>query len=229
MYPEDLISRFKAPCFQDSYFLSFEGIEGSGKSTQMKQVELHLKNKGHNVILLREPGGTTFGEKLREAILQSKRKLHPIAEAHLFASARAQILYEIILEKLKTPKTIVICDRYIDSSLAYQGHAGKLGVKTVLEIHKDFPLTTVPNLTFYIRISLETSMERQRIRNNQKDYFESQGKQFHQSLIDGYEEASRIFPDRITVIDGEKTPENVTKMIIEKTNLLLEGKLKCPT
>lgn len=103
----------------NSLLLSFEGIEGSGKSTQIKKLSEYLSSQGKKVYCFREPGGTTFGEKLRSAILNSETSIDPIAEAHLFASARAQLLAQEILPKLKQDNTVIILDRYIDSSIAY--------------------------------------------------------------------------------------------------------------
>ena len=197
--------------------LSFEGIEGAGKSTHINKLKEDLENEGYTVFITREPGGTKFGEKLREAILCSDVPLGPIAEAHLFASSRAQLLKELTLEKLKIPKTIVIYDRFLDSSLAYQGVARGLGIETILEIHSHYPLTTVPNLTLYIEISLETSKHRQKLRGNEKDYFESEKDPFYRSLIEGYTIASQIFKDRFAVIDGEKSIDGVYEQIKMQT------------
>jgi len=219
---EDLLKLFCPPSFLNSFFFSFEGIEGSGKSTQIHKFKAYLESKGFRTVLLREPGGTEFGEKLRQAILKSKTPLSPIAEAHLFAASRAQLLEEIILKELQKANTAVICDRYIDSSLAYQGEARSLGLLKILEIHSHYPLTTVPHLTFYLKISLETSMHRQLIRNNPKDYFESEQGIFHQKLIDGYQKAHQLFSNRIKVIDGEKDQESVTKNIVNEVKDLFE-------
>ncbi len=221
---QKLISKFQAPDFKDSYMISFEGIEGAGKSTHINRLKEDLEKEGFTVYITREPGGTAFGEKLREAILQSEVPLDPIAEAHLFASSRAQLLKEFTLEKLKTPKTIVIYDRYLDSSLAYQGIARGLGISTILEVHSHYPLTTVPNLTLYIEISLETSKYRQGVRGNEKDYFESEKDAFYNKLIDGYMFASGIFKDRFAVIDGEHDKEEVYRQIKEAAFKRLLGK-----
>ena len=207
------MSRFSPPENAKSLFLSFEGIEGAGKSTQINTAANFLKSLGYDVLLLREPGGTVFGEQLRRAILSSQKNLHPLSEAFLFASSRAQLLYEVILPKLKNNGTAVICDRYIDSSIAYQGYAGKLGTRTVLEIHGNHPLTIVPHKTFYIKISPQTSIARQKIRNQKKDYFESKGLAFYESLVKGYEEAATLFPDRIISIDGEQDQTSVSAQL----------------
>lgn len=204
-----LINQFRAPAFPGSFFLSFEGIEGAGKSTQIVKIKELLEEQNFNVIVLREPGGTSFGEKLRQAILNCEQDLHPSAEAHLFCSARAQLLTEVVLKELAKPNTIIICDRFIDSTIAYQGIARDLGVENILKMHSLFPLNLVPHLSFYIRIDLETSLERQKLRNLPKDYFESRNNDFHSKLIEGYDLASELFPDRIKTIDGSRSQEEV--------------------
>ena len=213
---EQLLSNFHPPNFPDSYFISFEGIEGAGKSTHIKKLKVELEVQGMRTIVLREPGGTVFGENLRTAILQSNCPLHPLTEAHLFASSRAQLLYEITLKELAIPKTVIIYDRYLDSSLAYQGHARGLGVQTILELHNHYPLTLIPHLTLYIKISLQTSYQRQQIRNKNKDYFESQNSNFYQKLIDGYELSSQLFPQRIVSINGEQEESMVYQEVKQK-------------
>jgi dTMP kinase len=206
-------SLFRSPETPGSVFLSLEGIEGSGKSTQIKEIESFVKNLGLRVLTLREPGGTVFGEKLREAILHSEAPLHPLAECHLFVASRAQLLKEKILPFLLQPGSVVILDRYLDSTLAYQGKARRLGYETVLTLHQHDPLNLLPHRTYFLDISLETSMARQKARGNDKDYFEAQEIEFYQNLIDGYREIADIFPERILKINAEKTPESVTELI----------------
>lgn len=206
---QELLQSFRAPAYPGSLFLSFEGIEGAGKSSQLKRTTEYLEEKGYRVLVLREPGGTTFGERLRKAVLDSSKELHPLAEAHLFASARAQLLHEVVMKELEKAGTAIICDRYIDSSLAYQGNGRNLGFNTILQLHSTFPLNLVPHLTFYFRIDLETSYARQKVRNAPKDYFESQGGEFYQKLIDGYDRAAEIFPNRIQTIDGSRDMDAV--------------------
>jgi dTMP kinase len=215
-----LAKNFRAPPFPGSYFLSFEGIEGSGKSTQILKLKNYLEEQKFRVIVLREPGGTVFGERLRKAILDSKNDVHPMAEALLFTSARVQLLHEVVLSELNTPGTIVILDRYFDSTLAYQGEARGLGPMTVMELHNCYPLNLLPHKTFYLKIDLETSLERQKMRNQEKDYFESKDNEFHKKLIDGYECAAKIFPERIVTIEGKRDTEDVFEDI-KKTFLQL--------
>lgn len=224
----ELAKHFRSPAFPGSYFLSFEGIEGAGKSTQIVKVRDYLESKGFRVLVLREPGGTTFGEKLRQAILNSTNPIHPIAELHLFASSRAQLLTEVTLKELETPNTVIIYDRYLDSTLAYQGKARNLGFETVLRTHLSFPLTLVPHMTFYLRIPADLSMTRQKMRNAPKDYFEKQGQNFYQNLVDGYDEAAKIFSDRIVTLNGHQSVDQVFQDILKPLESLILDQNKRP-
>jgi dTMP kinase len=221
---QELAKSLRPPGFPGSYFISFEGIEGAGKSSQIAKVSQFLDEQGFNVMVLREPGGTSFGERLRSAILNSSSEIHPLAEAHLFASSRAQLLSEVTLKELDQGNTIVIYDRYIDSSIAYQGVARGLGIEPVLNMHQHFPLHIVPHKTFYLRIPLETSYVRQQQRNLPKDYFESKGTNFYENLIKGYDAAADLFPERIEVIDGNQSEEVVFESIKESLLKLVQGK-----
>ena len=220
----ELLSSFRAPAFPGSFFLSFEGIEGAGKSTQITRVKKYLEEKDFRVLILREPGGTPFGEKLRQAILETKNEITPLAEAHLFAASRSQLLIEVILKELSIPNTIIICDRYIDSSLVYQGHARGLGVAEVLEIHNIFPLNLTPHLTFYLRIGAETSEKRQKMRNAPKDYFEAKGIEFYKKLVLGYDLVQELFPNRILKLDAEGSLERVSDLIFKAVDQLIKTK-----
>lgn len=222
--PLELIQKFRSPEFPGSFFVSFEGIEGAGKSTQIARLKDYLEKKNYRVLILREPGGTFFGERLREAILNAKTELHPLAEAHLFASSRTQLLTEVTMKELSTPNTVVIYDRYLDSSLAYQGVARGLGAREILEIHSQFPLTLVPHVTFYLKITPETSEKRQKMRNAPKDYFESRGMNFYRDLVKGYDLASEIFSDRILTLDAEKSFDQVELDIQEAMTKVLMRK-----
>tara|TARA_Y100000768_G_C23990503_1_gene692229 strand:- start:2871 stop:3554 length:684 start_codon:yes stop_codon:yes gene_type:complete len=205
--------QFQAPQQGQGLFISFEGIEGSGKSTQIQILSQYLNEQGYQTSVLREPGGTIFGEKLRDAILSSKESLSALAEAHLFASARAQLLHEKIIPKLKDPKNVILLDRYIDSSFAYQGVARGLGINEILRIHHTYPLCLFPHTTFYLAISPEDSLKRQEARGQERDYFESEKFQFTQKLFEGFEKCSEVFNQRIVKIDGNQTREDVSKQI----------------
>lgn len=214
-------SKYKNPKTDGGLFLSLEGIEGSGKTTQIKNIEQYLKDKGKRVLTLREPGGTLFGEKLREAILQSEVPLHPLAECHLFLASRAQLLKEKILPFLEEKNSVVILDRYIDSTLAYQGKARSLGYETILTLHQFDPLNLLPHRTYFLDISLETSMERQSARGNKKDYFESEKLDFYTKLMTGYREVAQMFPERILKIPAEGRPTEVQSLILSDLEKIL--------
>lgn len=217
-----LVQNFRSPSFPSSYFISFEGIEGSGKTTQILKFKDYLESKTYRVLTFREPGGTPYGEKLRSAILESKNEISPLAEGLLFASSRAQLFHEIILRELEIPNTIIICDRFFDSSVAYQGHARGLGINAVMEMHQHFPLNLLPHVTYYLKIDLETSLYRQQMRKNPKDYFESRNHDFHQDLINGYDHCASLFPQRIHVVDGSKDQDDVKSDIIHHFDQLFD-------
>ncbi len=211
---QNLISQYRNPETPGSFFLSFEGIEGSGKTTQISDLEAHLKSKNKRVLVLREPGGSAFGEKLRQAILGSQTSLHPLAECHLFLSSRAQLLNEKILPFLLEPDSVVILDRYIDSTIAYQGFARGLGLETVLTLHQHNPLNLLPHRTYFLDIDFKTSLFRQSKRGNEKDYFESEKEEFYQKLISGYRALPELFPNRVLRIDASGTPESIKSEIM---------------
>lgn len=206
----ELLGQFKVPAYPGSLFISFEGIECAGKSTQIIKLKNYLEEKKFQVIVLREPGGTPFGEKLRSAILNAKSPVHPLAETFLFLASRLQLLTEVTLKELANPNTVVIYDRYLDSTLAYQGVGRNLGMDTILNMHKFYPLNLVPHITFYLKISLETFFKRQDKRERDKDYFESQKTDFHNKLIEGYQQAANLFPKRIAVINGDQSELEVS-------------------
>jgi dTMP kinase len=220
-----LTKHFEAVQYNNSFLLSFEGIEGSGKSTQIKLLTERLQDSNYQVTYFREPGGTAFGEKLRTAILESKSAIDPLAEANLFAASRAQLLFEKVIPVMAQTNQVIILDRYIDSSIAYQGIARDLGIETILDLHKRAPLNTTCHCTFYLKIDVETSLERQEIRGNEKDYFEKENKAFYTKLISGFDQSALLFPKRISIIDGTKEQElihnNILKQLIEKTGISL--------
>lgn len=212
---EGLLKNFQSKSYDNSFLLSFEGIEGSGKSTQIKKLSAVIEKSNFEVSYFREPGGTKFGEKLRAAILESDAQIDPLAEANLFAASRAQLLFQVVLPLLNRPNQVVILDRFLDSSLAYQGQARGLGADCILDLHKRAPLNTTPHCTFYLKIDSETSLQRQNTRGDEKDYFEKENIDFYNKLISGYDQAAEIFPARIATIDGTLDEDQVSKLIIE--------------
>jgi len=207
---------------KNSWFITFEGIEGAGKSTLIKSLATYYKKQGKKVLCLREPGGTTLGEEIRNIILSSKKPLSPLTEAHLFAASRAQILEEHILPFLKQKNALVLLDRYLDSSLVYQGIGRKLGLATILEIHQHAPLNTLPDYTLYLKINASLSQKRQKIRGQKKDYFEKEKMNFTKRLIAGHEKLLKVFPKRIIPLPGERSPQEIFQMAVR----ILEKKIK---
>lgn len=222
----EFASPSKKKCGAQSLFITFEGIEGAGKSTLIKALTEKYENLGYEVLCLREPGGTFFGEGLRQVILTSPETLSPLAEAHLFASSRAQLLEEKVLPFLKKKKAIVFLDRYLDSSLAYQGEARGLGFKTVLELHQHYPLCTLPHLTFYLKIDQKLSQERQKKRGNEKDYFEKEKSAFTGRLIAGHEKLIKLFPQRFVPLPGHLSPEELLQLAHQRLQKLIKKRDK---
>lgn len=216
-----LIQSFKPAQYNNSFLLSFEGIEGSGKSTQIKLLTQALQKSNYKVTYFREPGGTDFGETLRSAILKSEQTIAPLAEAHLFAASRAQLLFQEVLPRLNQKNHVVILDRFIDSSIAYQGIGRGLGVETVLDLHKEAPLNTTCHCTVYLKIDIETSFKRQANRGNEKDYFEKETQSFYDNLINGYDKAAELFPTRISIIDGSCSQDEVHNSILREVQAKL--------
>lgn len=195
-------------------FISLEGLEGAGKSTQIKKIQDYLESNGKNILQVREPGSTDFGEKLRKTMLESSVQINNYAQATLFASARAQLLEEKILPFIKNTNNVVISDRHIDSSLVYQGLATDLGLQAVINLHNCYPLNILPDKTFFIDISVECSIERMKKRSDETDYFEEKGKDFFNSLRDGFHFLAKIFPERLIIINGENSEEDVHSEIV---------------
>jgi dTMP kinase len=196
-------------------FITFEGGEGTGKTTLIALVKKELESKGYNVILTREPGGSgsLFAESIRQLVLDPKyTNVNPYTEALLYAASRAQHLDEVILPALKN-KTIVLCDRYLDSSLAYQAFARELGLDFILNINK-YALDYLPNLTFYIDLDPEIGLKR--IKGRDKiDRLDQEKLTFHQKVRSGYLEVAKKFDDRIMTIDGDQSIDNIAKIMLD--------------
>lgn len=196
-------------------FISFEGLDGCGKTTQIELLKNSIINSKLNILTLREPGGTNFGENLRNAILNSPVKLEPVAEAYLFASSRAQLMKEKIQPALEDETMVVISDRFIHSSFAYQGHARNLGNEFVLQTHSIEPLNIIPNITFFLDISAEESMKRQKSRSDSQDYFEQEKLSFFKELRKGYLSSSNYLSSKFIKIDATKSIELIHQEIIK--------------
>ncbi|HOJ88139.1 MAG TPA: dTMP kinase [Pseudothermotoga sp.] len=192
-------------------FISFEGIDGSGKGTQAELFLKYLEQRKLPYIYVREPGGTAVGEMIRELLLQSHcTSISPKAELLLFLASRAQLVSQVISPALSEHK-IVVADRFIDSSVAYQGAGRKIGLQEVERLN-DFATDGLkPDLTFYIDITVETSMKRKKA----SDRIESEGYEFLRTVRDAYLDLARRYHNRIVIVDGEKTVEEIHKQIVE--------------
>ncbi len=191
-------------------FITFEGIDGSGKSTQARLLADALAADGRDVVLTREPGGTELGERIRELILGGEH-VAPWAETALFAAARAQLVEEVIAPALARGADVV-CDRYIDSSLAYQGIARGLGLERVLELNLHAVGGLLPDRTYLLLIEPEESARRLR---EPGDRIEREEGGFRARVAKAYLELSAAFPDRITTIDGTRPADEIGREILD--------------
>ncbi len=201
----------------NSHFITFEGIEGSGKSTQAKRTEEYLKQLGYPVLLTYEPGGTFIGEKIRDMLLNKNdlsSSLHSITELLLFSADRTQHLHEAILPALKK-KITVICDRYIDSTTAYQGGGRGLNLELIHQVHKIATLGVYPTRTYLLDLPVEVGLSRISKRGNSLDRLETESIEFHQNIRDCYLHIAKENPHRIMVIDATQS-EDVISAIIQK-------------
>lgn len=201
------------------FFLTFEGIEGCGKTTQAARLKAALEKTGKTVVLTREPGGTTIGTKIRELLLDPTTKgLAPLAELLLYEADRAQHVAETIRPALEAGK-VVICDRFADASTAYQGAARGLAHATVEELNAIATGGLEPHLTLLLDVPPKVSVERARERavkaGGRPDRFEREDFPFHEAVRDGYLEIAARRPDRFVRVDAERAAELVERDILE--------------
>lgn len=193
-------------------FITFEGIDGCGKSTQFQMLKEYLESKGVDFLVVREPGGTVIGEKIREILLNKKNdSMRPLTELLLFEAARAQITEEVVRPALEKG-TCVLCDRFFDSTYAYQGYARKLGAEKVLMLNDLATAGLEPDITFLIDIPVSVALERRGIRGEADDRMEALGTAFQEDVRKGYLEAAEKF-SRIKVIDGKDEPSVVFEKV----------------
>jgi len=196
-------------------FITFEGIDYSGKSTQCQLLSEFLKGKGFDVLSLREPGGTEISEKIRNILLDNNSAgMTSMSEFLLYSAARAQLVSEIIQPALKSGKT-VICDRFYDSSTAYQGFGRGLGLKNVETINKISTGGLEPNLTIIVDITVEKSIERLKLAGKLTDRIESEGAKFFEIVRQGYLQLAAYEKERIKVVNGSDDINSVKRRILE--------------
>lgn len=193
------------------FFITFEGPDGSGKTTITKNVVDKLIEMGYDVCLTREPGGIGIAEQIRNVILDPKNtSMDARTEALLYAASRRQHLVEKVMPALEAGK-LVICDRFLDSSLAYQGNARGLGIDNILGINEFAIDGLYPDLTVYLDISAEGGIERVNSRREAKDRLDSESIEFHKKVVEGYKKVNERFKDRIKVVDATNSIDEVTK------------------
>ena len=191
-------------------FVSFEGADGSGKSTQAELLRAALASEDRDVVLTREPGGTELGERIRTLVLDGP-EMTPWAEAALFAASRAQHVEEVIRPALERGAD-VICDRFVDSSLAYQGIGRGLGVDEVLELNLHATQGLMPDLTVLLLLDARTAAARA----GESDRLERVGDDFRRSVDAAYRELAERFPERIVTIDATGSPEAIAREVHER-------------
>ena len=193
-------------------FISFEGSDGTGKSTQVRLLTEYLSSKGYDVLLTREPGGTAISEKIRNIILDPENsEMDGHTEALLYAASRAQLVSEVLRPAIEEGK-IIICDRFMDSSIAYQGFARGLGPDEVRMINEFAVHGLQPDITFFMDLSPEKAMQRVE-RQGSKDRLEAEAMDFHRSVYQGFVKLCEIYKDRFVRVDASDSIEKIAALI----------------
>lgn len=203
-------------------FISFEGTEGSGKTSVIKEVKSFLENLGYKVLITREPGGIRISEKIREILLDVEHKeMDARTEALLFAASRRQHLVEKVIPALQQG-TIVLCDRFVDSSLVYQGIARNLGIDEVLKINQFAIENQFPVLTIFVDVRPEVGLKRVfESPNREINRLDLEQLDFHKKIYNGYLKLIELYPDRIKKINGEAIKDKVVKEAIKLIRTIL--------
>ena len=199
-------------------FISFEGLDGCGKTTQVELLEAYLETRDFEVVATREPGGTELGETLRQIVLHGD-KISPWAEVAIFAAARAELVDQVI-EPALGRGAIVISDRFVDSSLVYQGVARGLGIENVLQLNLHATQGLLPQRTFLLLVDEKLSEARV---GEERDRMERESVEFRRLGGDGYRRLAEMFPERIVALDGTQPREQIARQVrqaLEQAGLL---------
>ena len=216
-------------------FITFEGLDGAGKTTQLRRLAEALTAEGHRIVTLRQPGGTPLGDRIRGVLLDSRSEaelggIAPEAEMALMFADRAQSLQQIILPALERGE-IVLCDRYTDSSEAYQGAGRGLGVERVLAMHQAACNGVQPDLTLLLLPPLEASLARARRRNDRsvrrsgmdENRFEREGDEFYRRVYEQYRVIAQREPARVVLLDQPGSIEAIARFILDAVHQRLPG------
>lgn len=207
-------------------FITFEGGEGGGKSTQSKMLVAAIKQAGINVVHTREPGGTDGAEAIRELLVTGDiNKWDAVSEAFLHLAARRDHVNKMIQPNLKKGH-FVICDRFSDSTIAYQGYGHELGRNFVTKLQNLTIGEFVPDLTFILDISTDIGIRRADARSSREDRYEKMGLAFHERVRKGFKDSAKLDPARCVVVNADDTIENIHKTIIDMANRRLRLSLK---
>lgn len=194
-------------------FISFEGIDGSGKSTQVARLAQTLRAEGREVVLVREPGGTPLSESIRAILLDPATSIHPKAELFLFTAARAQLVHDVIQPALAAGQ-VVIADRYADSTLAYQGAGrGVCDFESLRTIQSCATSALQPDLTFVLDLPPEEATHRRRSRGQEQDRMEGASLAFYQRVRDAYLELAALHLQRIHVLNARQPEDELASLI----------------
>ena len=191
-------------------FITFEGIDGASKSTQIELLKNYFIEQGKEVLAIREPGGLKFSENIRNILLSNDTNINNTTELLLFLSARSELTEKVILPALNEDK-IVICDRFYDSTYAYQGFGRGIDLDKIIQINKIATQNLTPDLTFYLHISIETSLSRNIEKH--KDRMESNTMDFMTKVKYGFDAIAQMYSKRVKVINAEKNVDNIHREI----------------
>jgi dTMP kinase len=201
-------------------FITVEGTDGSGKTTQIRNMMEHLTSMGCSVILTREPGGTRISESIRSIILDpAYTEMHDITELLLYSAARAQLVEQVIRPSIAECKT-VICDRYVDSFFAYQGYGRRLDADMLRKVTDIAINGMMPDITFFFDLDPEIGLKR-RMSATDSDRMENEMIEFHRRVYNGYKELAVKFPDRIKTIDAARPADEVWKDVRRQLDVIL--------